>query len=161
MASHTRDGVSGMSAWRTPKGANASTTALTTAGGEPTVADSPLVIKANVVSSATVEMVRTVVGFDAACSLQAHAGSGTVIARFAELPDVGIAPMMVRHLQPLARTRYGSVIVLACPDRTGLTHNVIWGATSDDRRLMTSVKRALDPHNILNPDRFVYEGLQA
>ena len=39
MASHTRDGVSGMSAWRTPKGANASTTALTTAGGEPTVAE--------------------------------------------------------------------------------------------------------------------------
>ncbi|MEZ6070894.1 MAG: FAD-binding oxidoreductase [Pirellulales bacterium] len=79
----------------------------------PTVADSPLVIKANVVSSATVEMVRTVVGFDAACSLQAHAGSGTVIARFAELPDVGIAPMMVRHLQPLAHT-------LRQRDRTGV-----------------------------------------
>ena len=41
MASHTRDGVSGMSACRTPNGLSASTTALTTAGGEPTVADSP------------------------------------------------------------------------------------------------------------------------
>ena len=40
MASHTRDGVSGMSACRMPKGFSASTTALTIAGGEPTVADS-------------------------------------------------------------------------------------------------------------------------
>lgn len=42
MASQTRDGVNGMSACRTPNGANASTTAFTTAGGEPTVADSPM-----------------------------------------------------------------------------------------------------------------------
>ncbi len=42
MAAHTRDGVSGMSAWRTPKGLSASTTALTMAGGDPTVADSPM-----------------------------------------------------------------------------------------------------------------------
>jgi len=42
MASHTRAGVQGMSMWVTPSGASASTTALTTAGGEPTVADSPM-----------------------------------------------------------------------------------------------------------------------
>ena len=41
MASQTRDGVRGMSAWRMPNGFRASTTALTMAGGEPTVADSP------------------------------------------------------------------------------------------------------------------------
>ena len=41
MARHTWAGVSGMSAWRTPNGSSASMTALTTAGGEPTVADSP------------------------------------------------------------------------------------------------------------------------
>ena len=39
MASHTRAGVHGMSMCVRPKGASASTTALTTAGGEPTVAD--------------------------------------------------------------------------------------------------------------------------
>jgi hypothetical protein len=42
MASHTRAGVQGMSMWVTPNGARASTTAFTTAGGEPTVADSPI-----------------------------------------------------------------------------------------------------------------------
>jgi hypothetical protein len=41
MASQTRDGVSGMSACLMPYGLRASTTALTIAGGEPTVADSP------------------------------------------------------------------------------------------------------------------------
>ena len=42
MAAHTRAGVQGMSMCVTPNGASASTTALTTAGGEPTVADSPM-----------------------------------------------------------------------------------------------------------------------
>src|SRR5580704_4989476 len=41
MARQTWAGVSGMSACRTPYGRRASITALTTAGGEPTVADSP------------------------------------------------------------------------------------------------------------------------
>src|SRR5262249_8049014 len=39
IASQTRDGVHGMSTWRTPR---ASQIALTIAGGEPTVADSPI-----------------------------------------------------------------------------------------------------------------------
>ena len=42
MASQTREGVNGMSACLIPKGLSASTTALTMAGGEPTVADSPI-----------------------------------------------------------------------------------------------------------------------
>ncbi len=41
MASHTWAGVRGMSACFTPNGRRASITALTTAGGDPTVADSP------------------------------------------------------------------------------------------------------------------------
>ncbi len=41
MARHTAAGVSGMSACRTPYGLSASSTALTTAAGDPTVADSP------------------------------------------------------------------------------------------------------------------------
>src|SRR6185295_12092554 len=42
IARHTRSGRSGMSRWRTPKGFNASTTALTSAGVEPMVAASPM-----------------------------------------------------------------------------------------------------------------------
>src|SRR5262249_28867875 len=41
IACHSRCGVSGMSTCRSPYGRSASSTALTTAGGEPTVADSP------------------------------------------------------------------------------------------------------------------------
>jgi len=47
MASQTWAGVSGMSACLTPYGRSASTTALTTAGGEPTVADSPTPLAPN------------------------------------------------------------------------------------------------------------------
>ena len=127
--------------------------------GTSDAAPSPLTIQANVVSSATVDVVRAVQSFDADCSVQVHAGSGTVIARLAELPDIGAAGMLVGHLQPVARTHHGNVIVLDSPDRAGLTHNVIWGAASEDRRLMAAVKQQFDPHNILNPGRFVYEGL--
>lgn len=42
IARHTAAGVRGMSACRMPNGASASTTALTVAAGEPTVADSPM-----------------------------------------------------------------------------------------------------------------------
>ncbi len=42
IASHTRPGVQGMSMCITPNGSRASHTALTIAGGEPTVADSPI-----------------------------------------------------------------------------------------------------------------------
>ena len=42
IAARTRSGVSGMSTWRTPRCASASTTAFCTAGVEPTVADSPM-----------------------------------------------------------------------------------------------------------------------
>jgi hypothetical protein len=39
---HTRSGVHGMSTWRMPHGANASTTAFCTAGVDPMVPDSPI-----------------------------------------------------------------------------------------------------------------------
>src|SRR5262245_57996565 len=42
IADHTFAGVSGISACRTPNGASASITEFTIAGGEPTVADSPI-----------------------------------------------------------------------------------------------------------------------
>src|SRR5215471_7213267 len=42
IADHTLAGVSGMSACTTPNGASASITEFTTAGGDPTVADSQI-----------------------------------------------------------------------------------------------------------------------
>src|SRR5207249_4794066 len=46
-ASHTRDGVTGISMLRTPACASASTTAFTYAAGDPTVADSPTPLAPN------------------------------------------------------------------------------------------------------------------
>jgi hypothetical protein len=42
IARHTRSGVHGMSTWRTPRWARASTTAFCTAGGAPIVPDSAM-----------------------------------------------------------------------------------------------------------------------
>ena len=42
MACHTRSGVTGMSMWRTPRWASASTTAFCRAGADPMVPDSPM-----------------------------------------------------------------------------------------------------------------------
>src|SRR5207248_10466035 len=47
MARHTRSGVQGISMWRTPRWATASTMAFCTAGVEPMVPDSPIPLAPN------------------------------------------------------------------------------------------------------------------
>ncbi len=55
----------------------------------PAVPGAPLVVKATVRPSATVELVRLVRRLDPGSSVQAHAGTGIVIARFADFPPSG------------------------------------------------------------------------
>ena len=54
-----------------------------------------------------------------------------------------------------AVARGGSLVVLAS-QLEGLTPHIIWGGRTDATILMERIKRQFDPHNILNPGRFVY-----
>ena len=61
------------------------------AGGESPTAVSPMVVKASLRPSAVVDFVRLAVEIDPAASVQAHAGSGIVVVRFAEFPVAAIS----------------------------------------------------------------------
>jgi glycolate oxidase FAD binding subunit len=127
--------------------------ALTEFPAEPGAA---LVVKANVVSSQTTAMIGEMLAIDPQASIQAHAGSGIVIARFAEMPAAGLLGVMIKRLQPKAAAGRGSAIVLSCTDRAELTHQAMWGPTRADAPLMAAVKQQFDPKNLLNRGRFVY-----
>ena len=118
--------------------------------------DSPLVLKASLVSSGVAPFIAAARQLDPHCSVQSHAGNGIVIIRLSEFPAVGLAKTVVGQLQATAAAYHGHVVVLSNPGRGEITHQSVWGATDAPFNLMTAVKREFDPKNILNPGRFVY-----
>jgi FAD/FMN-containing dehydrogenase len=124
----------------------------------PVAGKSPLVLKASVLPSRVTSLVDSVLRLDPDSSIQAHAGSGVVQLRLSQLPPGGMTKGLIGTLQSAAVACGGSLVVLSAENSAEATHQSIWGTPSSPQALMTSVKRAFDPRNILNPDRFVYAG---
>jgi len=122
----------------------------------PAAAESPLVLKASVVPSATTKLVEAFLDVEPQCSIQAHAGNGIVIARMTRFPDGGLSRSLVGGLQTIAGAHHGNVVVLSNPAGTEMTPQSMWGGNTGPIWLMDSVKQRFDPRNILNPGRFVY-----
>ena len=118
--------------------------------------ESPRVLKASLVPSGVTRFVAAVRKIDPNLSFQAHAGNGVVILKFSEFPAGGLSRMLIGNLQPLAAAAGGNVQVLSNPSRQDLTHQSVWGGLDAPFALMTAVKQQFDPHDILNPGRFVY-----
>jgi len=118
--------------------------------------DSPLVIKANMVPSATTRFIEQLLQIDPDCNFQAHAGSGIVIAQFSAIPDVGVTKAIVGRLLPLAAAAYGNVEILCNTDHVEETRQAVWGGIDAPFALMNEIKKQFDPKNLLNPGRFVY-----
>ncbi len=119
--------------------------------------DAPLVLKANVVPSGVTPLIEALHAIDPEASIQSHAGNGVVIARFAEIPTEGLSRMLVGRLQPLASSLQGHCTVLSNPGGSEMTHQCHWGGVEIPYFIMDDVKRQFDPHDILNPGRFVYQ----
>jgi glycolate oxidase FAD binding subunit len=117
---------------------------------------SPLVIKASLVPSATTRFVHAVRDIDPQCSIQAHAGNGIVIAKFSEFPADGLSRTLIAKLQPLAVAAHGNVIILSNPGGAEMTHQSVWGGLGAPLSLMVAIKKKFDPRDLLNPGRFVY-----
>lgn len=117
---------------------------------------SPLVLKASVVPSGVGSMVDAARRLDSECSIQAHAGNGSLIIKLAKFPAEGLSRALVGSLQPAAAAQQGHVVVLSNPSGAEMTHQSVWGATDAPLDLMTEVKRRFDPKDILNRGRFVY-----
>jgi len=104
--------------------------------------EAPLVLKATLRPSATSRFVKLVLELDRQASIQAHAGTGVVLVRFAEVPQV--SRILIGKLQPFARAEGGHVVVLSSPGG-GLTRQAVWGGTEPAIEWMTRVKQQFDP----------------
>lgn len=124
----------------------------------PALADAPLVLKASVLPSRTTSFVETVRQVDPLASVQAHAGNGIVLVRFAKFESGDVSRALIGKLQPAARISGGSAVVLSST-LSGLTRQAVWGGVPESSRWMAEVKRQFDPKNLLNPGRFVYDSL--
>lgn len=116
----------------------------------------PLVLQASVVPSGVTSMVEAAQRLDPSCSIQAHAGSGTVLIKLTKFPVQGLSRSLVGQLQPAAAAHDGHLVVLSNPSAAEITHQSMWGAIDAPLDLMTEVKRKFDPKDILNRGRFVY-----
>ncbi len=122
----------------------------------PAAGESPLVLKASVVPSATARFIRAVLDVDPNCSIEAHAGNGIVIARFSTFPEGGLSRTLIGKLEPAASAAHGNVVILSNPSGSEMTHQSVWGGIDAPFPLMTAVKQQFDPQDLLNPGRFVY-----
>jgi glycolate oxidase FAD binding subunit len=122
----------------------------------PAAGESPLVVKAGVVPSGTTAFVEAARRVDPQASIQAHAGNGIVIVRFAKFPPQGLSRALIGDLLPAATAHQGQVIVLSNPSGAEMTHVSVWGTVDVSRDVMAAVKRKFDPQDILNRGRFVF-----
>jgi glycolate oxidase FAD binding subunit len=117
--------------------------------------ETPLVLKASVPASTVAQMVRGLTEVDPQVVIQCHAGNGTIVARLANFQAVDLTRVLVGKLQSAAANVGGTLTVLSTT-LEGITPQIVWGARQGSFDLMESVKRQFDPHNILNPGRFIF-----
>jgi FAD/FMN-containing dehydrogenase len=116
--------------------------------------DSPFVVKISVPSSAITSLIAKLVAFDADCTVQAHAASGIITARFSKFTQADLSRVIVAELRPAA-IKLGGSLVIVRSKLEGLTPHLIWGNRTEATMLLERVKQKFDPKNILNPGRFV------
>ena len=131
----------------------------------PVAGPSPLVFKAAMRSSRVSDFIELVLKIDPEANVQAHAGSGIVIARMSaawyesvSAAAGGLSKLLVGQLQPAAAERDGHVVVLSCASPGDLTRQCWWGSLGDSATITEGIKRQFDPKDILNRGRFVYAG---
>lgn len=117
--------------------------------------DAPLVLKIAVPPSGMTATIAQLLAFDADCTVQAHAGNGIVVARLSQFRQADLTPVLVGKLRPAAVQRGGSLVVLSS-NLDGLTPHLVWGGRTEATMLMERIQKKFDPHNILNPGRFVF-----
>jgi glycolate oxidase FAD binding subunit len=116
----------------------------------------PLALKASVVPSGVSAIIEAARELDPQCSIQAHAGNGTVLIKLSAFPVQGLSRALVGQLQPVAAAHHGGLVVLSNPSGAEMTHQSAWGAIDAPLALMSAVKRKFDPRDILNRGRFVH-----
>jgi FAD/FMN-containing dehydrogenase len=116
----------------------------------------PLTIKITALPSAVTQLVASLLRYDRDCTIQAHAGTGVIIARFAKFQASDLTSFLVGQLRPAAIQSGGGVSILSSGFED-LTSQVVWGGRVASSGLMEQIKQKFDPHGILNPGRFIFQ----
>lgn len=117
--------------------------------------ESALTLKAAVPASGMASFARLIADTDPQAIMQCHAGNGIAVARFASFQAADLTRTLVGKLQAAAAGLGGSLTVLSSK-LEGMTRQIVWCGRRGSFALMESVKRQFDPHNILNPGRFIF-----
>lgn len=95
---------------------------------------------------------------DSAWPILAHAGNGIVYINMPSAAAAGSEPtQMLQHLRLLGdcvKRLQGRRVIIRAPGDIKRQCD-IWGAPGDDFALMRAIKAVFDPHNRLNPGRFL------
>jgi hypothetical protein len=89
------------------------------------------------------------------CSIQSHAGNGIVLVESSWGRAEGAS--YYRQLRELGESFDGRTTVLHCPEDVELSREDIWGPPPAGFNVMRALKERFDPHNVLNPGRFIFE----
>lgn len=116
----------------------------------------PLTLKYSVLPGRVCELAESLDRLAPEASVLAHAGNGIVLASFDGIAPAEAASQIVKQLQPLAVRAGGNVVIYWAAAPEQYTPQAFWGAGGADRAQMRAVKAQFDPHNLLNPGRFVY-----
>jgi glycolate oxidase FAD binding subunit len=114
-----------------------------------------LSVRIHVLPGDVVSLVMRLRELDPKGSIQAHAGSGVVLAR---LPtDAKRAAALVdERLRPDVRSFGGSMVVLAQPEGAEFGPQTLFGPAPEGWAVMQSIQRQFDPKGILNRGRFLF-----
>jgi glycolate oxidase FAD binding subunit len=115
-----------------------------------------LVVKAQLVPSGVTTFCEQLRTLHPSADWLAHAGTGPVLVRFAQLPAAGAAKTMILQLQPWAAARQGSAVVLSHAGDGDWTRQACWSGAPAGLSLMRRIKAQFDPHDILNRGRYVF-----
>lgn len=113
--------------------------------------DDPLTFKASVLPSQAVEFVHKAEA--AGCSLQAHAANGIVIGHLPDtITSAAVANALLAPLRKLASRSQGGLVIEQC-DEAWKCELPLLGDPPSAAKWMQTLKRQLDPKNLLNPGR--------
>ena len=122
------------------------------AGGDST----PLTAKITALPSAVTQLVARLLQYDPDCTIQAHAGTGVIIVRFAKFQASDLTTFLIGQLRPAAIRAGGGLSILSS-EFEDLTSQIVWGGRVASSGLMEQIKQKFDPRGILNPGRFMFQ----